>query len=370
MKKNNSLTLKIKCMLKKIALVSLIIFYCSLCFSQSDSSKVSPMPVITGSVDVYYRFNFADAKDAEGNSVTNNYTSFTNSQNSFELGMISLQAAHNFGKASVFADLGFGRRAQEFDYPDGSGGNGFYSLASVKQAYLSYVITDKFKLTLGKWATHVGYELADAYLNRNYSMDYMFSFGPFSHTGIKADIGLGGKSSLMLGVANPSDNATTLYSRKFAIAQFSTATDNDKLKAYLNYVGTYGGSLSATQLDLVLIGVVTDKFSIGYNGTIKAVKPDGADKATSWASALYFNVDPTANFGITLRGEYFNDNKNAFGLNTNVFDVTFSPNFRVGNLTIIPELRFDNAKSEIFTNHDGNDIKSTFTGILAATYHF
>ena len=46
---------------------------------------------------------------------------------------------------------------------------------------------------MGKWATHVGYELADAYLNRNYSMDYMFSYGPFSHTGLKADIGLGVK---------------------------------------------------------------------------------------------------------------------------------------------------------------------------------
>lgn len=370
MKKNNSLTLKIKYMLKKITLASLIVFYCSLCFSQSDSSQISPIPTITGSVDAYYRFNFADAKDAEGKPVTNNYTSFTNSQNSFELGMVSLQAAHSFGKASVFADIGFGRRAQEFDYPDGSGGNGFYSLASVKQAYLSYAISDKFKLTLGKWATHVGYELADAYLNRNYSMDYMFSFGPFSHTGIKADIGLGEKSGLMLGVANPSDNATTLSSRKFAIAQFSTATNNDKLKAYLNYVGTYGGSVSTTQLDLVLIATVSDKFSIGYNGTVKGIKLEDTNNATSWGSALYFNVDPTASFGITLRGEYFNDNKDAFGLNTNVFDVTLSPNFRVGNLTIIPELRLDNAKSEIFSNHDGDDTKSTFTGILAATYHF
>ncbi|HEY2727028.1 MAG TPA: outer membrane beta-barrel protein [Parafilimonas sp.] len=358
-------------MLKKIIFVCFIIFgCCSFSFSQSDSSKVSPGPTITGSVDAYYRFNFADAKDAEGNPITNNYTSFTNSQNSFELGMVSLQAAHSFGKASVFADLGFGRRAQEFDYPDGSGGNGFYSLASVKQAYLSYAVSDKFKLTIGKWATHVGYELADAYLNRNYSMDYMFSYGPFSHTGLKADIGLGGKSALMLGIANPTDNATTMSSRKFAIAQFSTATSNNKLKAYLNYVGTYGGSLSATQLDLVLIGTVTDKFSIGYNGTVKAVKPDGANNATSWASALYLNVDPSANFGITLRGEYFNDDKDAFGLNTNVFDITLSPNFRIGNLTIIPELRLDNAKAEIFTNHDGNSTKNTFTGILAATYHF
>ena len=94
------------------------------------------------------------------------------------------------------------------------------------------------------------------------------------------------------------------------------------------------------------------------------------NNATSWGSALYFNIDPTANFGITLRGEYFNDDKNAFGLNTNVFDVTLSPNFKIGNLTIIPELRLDNAKDKIFINNDGDGTKLTFTGILAATYHF
>ena len=85
------------------------------------------------------------------------------------------------------------------------------TLFALKQAYLSYAVTDKFKLTMGKWATHIGYELADAYLNRNYSMDYMFSYGPFSHTGIKADIGLGGKSALMIGVANTTIRLLQLY---------------------------------------------------------------------------------------------------------------------------------------------------------------
>ena len=358
-------------MLKRSLLFFATVFCYVISFAQTDSTVKTPPPVtITGSVDAYYRFNFADAKDADGNPILNNKTSFTNSQNSFELGMVSVQAAHSFGKASVFADLGFGRRAQEFNYPDGSGGNGFYSLASVKQAYLSYAVTDKFKLTIGKWATHVGYELADAYLNRNYSMDYMFSYGPFSHTGLKADIGLGGTSALMVGIANPTDNATTVSSRKFGLAQFSTATSDSKLKAYLNYVGSYGGSFSSTQVDLVLIGTISDKFNIGYNGTVKSLKPEGSDNETSFGSALYFNVDPTPEFGITLRGEYFDDKKVAFGFGSNVFDITLSPNFRIGNLTIIPELRLDNAKDEIFSDKDGNGTKSTFTGLIAATYHF
>ena len=321
----------------------------------------------TGSIDVYYRYNFANAKDSAGNPITNNYTSFTNSQNSFELGMASIQASHSFGKASAFVDLGFGRRAEEFSYANAD----HSTLFAVKQAYLSYAISDKFKLTMGKWATHIGYELVDAYLNRNYSMSYMFSYGPFSHTGLKADIGLGGKSALMVGVANTTDNVTTTSARKYALAQFSTATKDDKFKAYLNYQGSYGGNYNLTQLDVVLTGAVSNQFSIGYNGTIQSVKPqyDGGD--SWWGSALYLNLDPTSTFGITLRGEYFNNKKMIVTApGTNLFEVTLSPNFKVGNLTIIPELRLDNAKDEVFVKNNGGATKSTVTGILAATYHF
>lgn len=355
-------------MLKKIGFTSLFVFnYCIFLFAQKDSSKTSPLPTITGSVDGYYRFNFADAKDAEGRQVTNNYTAFTNSQNSFELGMASVRADHSFGKASATIDLGFGRRAEEFSY-----GNPEHStLFAVKQAYVNYAVSDNFKLTLGKWATHIGYELTDAYLNRNYSMDYMFSYGPFSHTGLKADIGLGEKSALMFGVANTSDMVTTTSSRKYALAQFSTGTSDDKLKAYFNYQGSYGGSYSLSQFDVVITGTVSSMLSIGYNGTVQSLKPDGSDGNSWWGSVLYFNIDPTSSFGITLRGEYF-DNKKEVSLApaTSIFDITLSPNLRIGNLTIIPEVRLDKAKDEIFTDHNGKESKSTFTGILAAVYHF
>src|SRR5690349_19187608 len=75
-------------------------------------------PVISGYVDVYYRYNFANAKNVGDGGATNNLTSFTNSQNSFELGMASVRLDHTFGKVSVVADLGFGKRAEEFSYND------------------------------------------------------------------------------------------------------------------------------------------------------------------------------------------------------------------------------------------------------------
>ncbi len=347
--------------------IALITLY-QLTTGQTDSAKtVSPAPVITGSVDAYYRFNFANPK----NGATNNYTSFTNSQNSFELGMASIRADHTFGKVSATTDLGFGRRAEEFSYAN----TDHPTLFAVKQAFITYAVSNKVKFTMGKWATHIGYEVPDAYLNRNYSMDYMFSYGPFSHTGVRADIGLGKKSAFMVGVANTTDHVSDTTSRKYAIAQFSTATLNDKIKVYLNYQGTYGGALSLTQLDLVATATVTSKFSLGYNGTVQTVKPAGAQSGSWFGSAIYVNVDPITAFGITLRAEYFDNDKGVVGAGTpiagtSILDFTLSPNFRVGNLTIIPELRLDNGKDAIFKTNNGGNTKSTFSGLLAATYHF
>src|SRR5436305_5079214 len=126
---------------------------------------------------------------------------------------------------------------------------------------------------MGKWATHVGYELVDAYLNRNYSMSYMFSFGPFSHTGVKADISLGGKSALMLGIANPTDFRSASSMPKTFIGQFSTSSKDDKLKAYLNFQGgKQSNGKKLVQGDVVLTYTVTDKFSLGYNGTLQTIQ--------------------------------------------------------------------------------------------------
>ncbi len=162
---------------------------------KADTVVPSPATTFSGSLDLYYRYNFANPPGS-----FNNFTSFTNSQNSFELGMATIRADHSWSKAGVTVELGFGRRAQEFSYNEayqggvvGAPPTPYFSLANVVQAFVYYNLTDKIKLTAGKWGTHIGYEVVDAALNRNYSMSYMFSYGPFYNMGLKADVSLGGK---------------------------------------------------------------------------------------------------------------------------------------------------------------------------------
>lgn len=330
--------------------------------------ETKPSFTITGSADVYYRFDFAKTK-------ANNLTSFTNSQNSFALGMASVKFEHKTEKVGLVADLGFGTRAKEFSYNDEG------ILSAVKQLYVSYSPTSWLKLTAGSWATHVGYELLDPQLNRNYSMSYMFTNGPFSHTGVKAEI-TKGKSGFMVGLSNATDYRIPpdgKINKKFFLAQYSIAF-NDNLKLYLNYVGGKSPDTSKTsQFDAVLTAKLSDKFNIGFNGTVNSTKSwDGAknlDGKSWWGSALYLNIDPAPWFGLTLREELFSD-KNQLKMFAGAADggtilaSTLSANFKTGGFIFIPELRIDNGSQTIFVDKDGAGKKSFASFTLAAIYSF
>jgi len=351
-------------MLRKI-LIFFLAFVSFIYVNAQDSSSKGTL-TINGSVDAYYRYNFQNAKDS---GHLNNYTSFTNSQNSFELGMASIKADYAIGKVDGVIDLGFGRRAQEFSYNDAGG------MTAIKQAYLSFAPSAKVKFTMGKWATHVGYELVDAYLNRNYSMDYMFSYGPFFHTGLKMDVTASKNFAFMIGVSNPTDMTTASFSKKFFLGQVHLTSSDAKINAYVNYVGGKDmNDASNNQIDGVLTATVSSKFSVGYNGTVKFLKPEGKGSDSWWGSAVYLNFDPTSVFGLTARGEYFSDENGVAGLYNKIFDFTLSGNIRLGNLTIIPEFRVDTGKEPLFyTNEDATGApsdKSAGQFILAATYHF
>ena len=336
-------------------------------FSQdSDSSgkKAAPL-IITGSIDGYYRYDFNNPNLAPYNS----FTSFTHSSNSFELGMASIRADHSFGKVSATIDLGFGNRAEEFAYNDGN------TRLALKQLYISYAPSSTIKFTFGTWGTHVGYELLDPWLNRNYSMSYMFTNGPFTHTGLKADISVGGKSAFMVGISNETDFRSAPAVPKSFIAQFSTGSKDDKLKAYVNFVaGKQNDFKKVIQGDIVASYSVSDKFSLAVNGTLQSAKldPDSTGNFSSYqwgGAALYLNYDPLNWFGLTLRGEYISDRDEYLGFKS-VFAPTLSANFKVDNLTVIPELRFDNADNAIFYKNATETTSSTGNFILAAVYHF
>lgn len=327
----------------------------------------APPLIFNGSVDVYYKYDFAKTK-------SNGYTSFTNSQNTFSLGMASLKLTHSGQKVSALIDLGFGKRASDFSYND----NGI--LSAVKQLYVSYSPAKWIKFTAGTWATHIGYEVLDPQLNRNYSMSYMFTNGPFSHTGIKIEA-TRGNHGFMIGISNATDFRIipdNFINKKFLIAQYSY-TPNDKMKVYLNYVGGQNPDTSKTsQFDIVLTSKISEKFNVAYNGTYNSTRLwDGLKNMTSkswWGSAIYLNYDPKNWLEVTLREEYFNDKnhlKLPGGVNgSSVCTSTISGNFKVDGFTFITEFRMDKSNEQIFFKSDGTGTKSAANVLFAVIYSF
>jgi hypothetical protein len=361
-------------MLRKVSL-SIVIFACSLsAFAQApDSTKKAmdtakpapPVLAITGSADFYYSYHT--------NKVNAGYTSFTHSHDQFTLGMATVKLEHKTAKVDMVADLGFGPRAQEFAYNDAG------VTQAIKQLYISYSPNAWLKLTGGTWATHIGYEVLDAFANRNYSMSYMFTNGPFSHTGFRADV-TSGKSGFMLGVSNPTDFRQVppgAVNKKNMIAQYSYAP-SDNFHLYLNYVGGRDtGDNKVHQFDLVLNTKLSSMFGIGLNGTYNHSSPafDYTISRNWYGAAVYLNLDPTPTFGLTLREEYFSDKDGVkLFVPGTVIASTLSANVKVDGFTFIPELRYDAGNNELYPKKQSD---GTFTGtkgdfsiLLACVYSF
>lgn len=178
----------------------------------------------------------------------------------------------------------------------------------------------------------------------------------------------------MLGIANPTDMVTASFAKKHFLGQVHLTSNDAKINGYLNYMGGEDPSEAiVNQVDVIITGTVSSKFSIGYNGTVKSVKPDGGSSDSWWGSALYLNYDPNSVFGLTARGEYFSDKDGVAGFGTDIFDLTLSCNIHIASLTIIPEFRLDSANDPIFYKNSDKispTAKSTGSFILGAAFHF
>ncbi len=342
-----------------------IVGFCLLAIYSANAQEgttILPGTTYAGSADFYYKYDFAE--------VNNSYTSFTKSHDSYEIGMASIEASHKLGKASIFVDLGFGSRASEFTYNDST--NTFM----IKQMYITYDFSPSFKVTAGSFGTHIGYELVDAVDNKNYSMSYAFTNGPFFNTGVKAQY-TSGKYSFMAGITNPTDFKTageTGSKNKTFIGQIGYVAD--KGSAYLNFSSgseNPASDVNKTQFDFVGSRKLNTNLTLGFNGTYAMVEDDiNSDLDANWFSLVgYINYAFKDKWSIAYRLEYFDDKDGAiYGAMPNITGNTLSLNYKEGNLTFIPEVRFDSSSEDIFKKKDGSAAGSSAYVLFATTYSF
>lgn len=368
----------------------------------TEEAPAAPLE-FSGSVDTYYRTTL-NTKDNGASAAPR--TSFADGTG-FNIGMINLIASKEGEKAGFVADLVFGPRGDAAVFNAVNAGGNPANAAIVNQLYAYWNVSDKVTLTAGNFNTFLGYEVISPTANFNYSTSYAFSYGPFSHTGLKADFALSDKLSAALAIMNPTDatTTTTVNSATFGAQVGYTA---DKGGAWLNFLygdqdgnidgddaKTAASALSSNgatfQVDLTTGWDLTDAVYVGFNGTInttfegESYDSTGADleivdyKAPSfYAAGVYFQYALSDAFAVGLRGEYFSESNGGAGAigtyatdrSANVIDLTLSANYTVGGLTFIPEFRLDATSEDSFTDKDGNATSSLMSVALAAVYAF
>lgn len=331
-------------------------------YANAQDSTSTPL-TISGSVDTYYKYDFA--------KVPNIGTSFATDQNSVSLGMIDVALKKTTGKASFVGEVSFGPRGQYQSIPNGDGidVNSFH----IQNLYATYAFTDKFSMTAGYMGTFVGYEVISPVGNFNYSTSYLFTNGPFQNAGIKANYALSSKVGLMVGLFNNSWNNYKADPIS-GVSTFGAQLSLSPVEGWSAYLNLLTGYDSGTILDLTTAYQITDKFKLGLNAADWSAGT-GTDDTGYYGAALYPSFAITDGFALGLRGEYFKTKKNDGVLvgapaDESVTSLTFSGNLKSGGLTFIPEFRLDNGSVDLFFKENGNTTKSASQFSLAVVYAF
>ncbi len=333
---------------------------------------------ISGSVDGYYRYNIGAPND---NSVAPG-TSFAN-ESGFALGMANTIIGYEGEKVGFVADLVFGQRGEDAVF------NSDDSAQIVNQLYVYWNVSEKVKFTFGNFNTFLGYEVISPTGNFNYSTSYMFSYGPFSHTGLKADFTLSDKWSAMLAVMNPTDfTENNPYDTYIVGAQLGYTGDSGS--AFLNFrYGNEGepGEVGPTfQADLTTGWDIVDDFYLGVNATYLSTEDQGdGDASGFYGVALYPQYKTSEKFTLGLRGEFFAQYNGGLVFidgtelsspiafddegDGDVIAITLTGSYDVGNLTLKPEFRIDSS-DDAFVDNDLEVTSSLSSFVLGAIYKF
>lgn len=341
-----------KTIMKKIITLSML-FMATVLFAQEEATEKKFS--VSGSVDAYYQ-TYLTAPDNESATFG---TAFAG-KSGFAVGMGNIIASYEGENVGAVLDLVTGPRGAgatfNTDIVDGI----------VNQAYVYWNVSEGTTLTMGRFNTFLGYEVIAPAANFNYSCSYLFSSGPFSHVGLKADFDLGDDFSLMLAITNPWDTNDISTSGEYALG------------AQLGYSGQFlnlyydSGNAGGLGFEIDYTGGfdLSDDFFLGINAAY-----NDNDGSGFYGAALYPQLATSDSFSIGLRGEYFSLHGDGDDL-PSVFATTLTGSYTVDNLIIKPEVRLDaltNADGGIYGNiidSDGVPTDSLAAFTLAAIVTF
>lgn len=354
---------------------------------QESCNKEKAKITLNGSVDAYHRYNYlASNIRSKANSTP---TVFANNTG-FSLGTANLIALFEKGNVGAVVDAFHGERAEIRAATERS--SSLIGNTLLNEAYVFWNISEKTKISLGKMTTFLGYEKLASVDNFNYSSSYAFNAIPFTYTGIKIDYKINDEFSAVASIFNQGN---------FAYSE----SDNYTIGAQLNYhidkldanIGTTYGKEGDTNISPVLLTNATATykpcklFSVGLDALysvdlgdetsqILYNLPSTVTQTTTRAEEVYgFAVYPifylNEKLDLGLRGEYYGA-EDIHNEGTDVVCATVTAAYKVGALTIKPELRLDHVRDNgrndntVFTDSNKEAVPNMGSFVLGAMYQF
>jgi hypothetical protein len=318
---------------------------------------------VDGLVDAYYAYRVGNTIP----QVPSMLRTFDAQTDQFSLAYAELGVGMAADPGGFRIDLGFGPTADLTAQP----GPGSEVFKHIQQAYATMKL-GPVTIDAGKFVTNAGAEVIEAKNNPNYSRSILFGYAiPFTHTGVRAGVGLTDQLTMQISLVNGWDNV--LDNNKYKTLGLSFFyTGSQGTTAALNiYSGPEGAVASEWRhvFDLVVGQAIGDRFNVNLN--LDYGRETIAATDVSWYGAsLMGKYKVIDQMTVALRLEYFADpdgyRTGAVG-GSNFMEGTLTFGFPFGDHSELRlEGRYDNSSAAYFANTSSPNSQVTVqAGFLA-----
>ncbi|MBI4208832.1 MAG: porin [Deltaproteobacteria bacterium] len=346
----------------------------------------SHMPDIHGFASGAYLWNFNDPIDG-----TNDARVFDSRHNTLSLDVAEIVFVNDAtpeSRAGYRLDVAYGFRIPALSTSGGVVGITGGDEIDVQQANVSYLapVGNGLSLMFGKMITNLGAEVIEGYdgYNWNYSRSLLFGYAiPFTHTGLHATYPINDRVTVKAMLVNGWDvvddnNKDKTYHLAASITPMEGANltinwidgaeqaGNDKLRRRV--IDVVASASLGEDLSLML--------NYDYGWEMDSSNVDAGGDAIWKGVAAYARYQMNEMCAMNVRWELFGDDDDTriaattLGQETDVWEITLTPEYKMGDLVVRPEYRHDKADDNIFTKDDGTAQSSQDTIALNVLYAF
>jgi hypothetical protein len=291
-------------------LKSIVIF--SLFFVNTTWTQQQSAITVSGFVDAYYSKNINQPA-----SRMNKLRNFDIAENQLSLGLGEIVLQKKAEPVGFRVDADFGESNDVVHGIAPYGATPYSTLTNFQQAYLTAVIPVGTGLTvdMGKFVTHMGYEVIESKDNWNYSRSFMFAYAiPYYHTGVRAVYAVAGNFTTALHIVNGWNSALDNNMWK-SLGLMMNYTPTNSTGLILNVMtgsedAVVSPSLFETGkknvIDIIVTHQLTESIGLALNADYGEARTN-LGLATWKGVAAYLRYAFGSNSAAALRAEIFDD---------------------------------------------------------------